>query len=91
MTPTQLSRASSSNNLNMAERIAIGFVRQIRDQISKGKTGHLSSLIRYLIDRDEGKATERVEVKHDNVLTDEECEAIRAAMYAPLSMKDTTS
>lgn len=80
MTPTQLSKASRSKSLTLAEIIAIRFVRQIRDKIAKCKPGDLPAFIRYLIDRDEGKATERVEVRQDHVLTEQECEEIRRAM-----------
>lgn len=77
MTPEELRVEKRRRDLSMSQRAAL---KQAEQLVKKGLAGCAWLATREAWNRDEGKATERVEVKHDNVLSDQECEAIRKAM-----------
>jgi len=50
---------------------------RIVNDTKKLRFAELDRFARYVIDRDEGRPTERFVIGDDNALTDEECEQIR--------------
>lgn len=77
MTPEELRQEKKRKDLTMSQRAALKHAEQL---VRKGLAGTAWLATREAWNRDEGKAAERVEVTYDNVLSEEECEAIRKAM-----------
>ena len=59
--------------LTVAQQWALRIVKDTK----KLRFAELERFARYVIDRDEGRPTERFVIGDDNALTDEECEQIR--------------
>ena len=62
--------------MTQAQQSALKLVRQAK----AGKYCGSERLARYIVDREEGKATEHLVIDQDNDLSDEECEEIRAVL-----------
>lgn len=59
--------------LTQAQQIALKLVENAKD----GKYSGSERLARYVIDRDEGKALERVAVEDNRAMSDEKCDEVR--------------
>ncbi len=77
MTPAELTRAVKDKELSMAQRAAI---KQVQQLVKKGLAGTAWLATKEAWDRDEGKATQRVEMQTADILSPEECDEIRRAM-----------
>ena len=53
---------------------------KLAQKVKAGKYCGSERLARYIVDREEGKATEHLIIDKDNELSDEECENIRAVL-----------
>ena len=62
--------------MTQVQQSALKLVRQAK----AGKYCGSERLARYIVDREEGKATEHLIIDKDNELSDEECENIRAVL-----------
>jgi len=62
--------------MTQVQQSALKLVRQAK----AGKYCGSERLARYIVDREEGKATEHLIIDQDNDLSDEECEEIRAVL-----------
>ena len=62
--------------MTQVQQSALKLVRQAK----AGKYCGSERLARYIVDREEGKATEHLVIDQDNSLSDEECEDIRAVL-----------
>lgn len=80
MTAAELARHARKTNLCLAERIAIRIARQVHEQAGEIPAARITEVIAEWIDRDEGRATERIRYEHDEGLSVEECEEIRQSL-----------
>ena len=62
--------------MTQAQQSALKLVRQAK----AGKYCGSERLARYIVDREEGKATEHLVIDQDNSLSDAECDEIRAVL-----------
>ncbi len=77
MSPAELAKAVKAKELTIAERTAI---KQVQQLVKKGLAGTAWLATKEAWDRDEGKATQRVEMETRDILSHEECEEIRKVM-----------
>lgn len=77
MSPKELAQAVRDKELTMAQRAAI---KQVQQLAKKGLAGTAWLATKEAWDRDEGRATQRVEMQTTDILTPEECDEIRQAM-----------
>jgi hypothetical protein len=67
--------------LTMAQQWALRIVKSTKTT----KVLKLDRMARYVIDRDEGRPTERLVIEDEDILTDEECEEVRDILRGNLS------
>ena len=75
MTDKELARLDESK-LTQSQRTALSIVRRAVE----GKAAGVETLAKYVVDREEGKATEHIILGDADTLTDEECEELRALL-----------
>ena len=75
LTDAQLGKLDRKK-LTQAQQTALRLV----ENAEAGKYSGSERLARYVINRDEGKAVERLVLENDNILTDEECAEIREVL-----------
>ena len=75
LTDAQLEKLHEKQ-LTLAQQWALRIVKNTKT----AKVLHLDRFARYVIDRDEGRATEHLVFEDENVLTEEECEEIREVL-----------
>ena len=77
MSDTQRAKEAKRKDLTAAEKTAL---KQVAQLMKKGLAGTAWLATKESWNRDEGKPTEHIEVRHEDVLSQEECDEIRQAM-----------
>jgi len=75
MTDSELDKLDWSN-LTQSQQTALKIIENAKNGSSCGS----ERLARYIVDREEGKAVERLIIDNENTLTDEECAEIREVL-----------